>query len=87
MGGTDQFTETRVFPVGMTFAQVEALTTAELREYHTSPCTGPGWYPTPRCKVTFTARPKDNPEVEIGRMLPLFWRTFTPSTPLTPYWA
>lgn len=85
-GGSDQFTETRVFPVGMTFAQAEAITTAELRKNHTSSSTGPGYYPTPRCKVSITARPNDNPEVEIGRMRPLFWQTFNPPTPLAPFW-
>lgn len=89
-GISERFTETRVFPVGMTFAQAEALSTAELRKNHTSFDYTPGcqgWHPTPRCKVSITARPSDNPEVEMGRMRPLFWQTFNPSTPLTPSWA
>jgi hypothetical protein len=87
MGDRDQFTETRVIPVGMTFAQAEAIFTAELRKNHTSSCTGPGWHPTPPCKVTITARPDDDPELEIGRMRHLYWKTFAPtSTPLPLRW-
>lgn len=85
----EQFTEPRVFPLGMTFAQVEALLLAELRETYDpgpyDPSYG-GWYPPPECKVSFTARPNDDPAKVYGKERPLFYSTWDPTDHQVPYW-
>jgi hypothetical protein len=86
IAGTERFTESRAFPVGMTFAQAEALIASELRKNHTRE-PGPGYTAPPTVKVTITARPGKDAMEALKKATPLFYHSFWVKRIETPCWA